>query len=518
MKRVISAVLCLIMFVSTAAFAAVDDLSATAGYLVNTVTDPSVASIGGEWTVIGLARSGADVPRGYFEKYYTNAENYVKSKNGVLHTRKYTEYARVTTALTAIGKDPENIGGYNIVLPLSDFESTIQQGINGAVWALIALDSGSYADSDVRGKYIAHILRCEKPGGGWALSDSDETADADVTAMALTALSKYQSDPSVKTATERALNVLSAMQSENGGYSSYGVQTAESAAQVLTALSALGIPYSDSRFVKNGYSLADNINSFRNSDGSFSHTDSSNLMATEQCFYALVSAKRVQEGKTALFDMSDVSVSDTDFVGVTGRNSDITAPKTVYPNKTFPDISGHKYETAVRELAERAVISGMSDGTFAPEKTLTRAEFTAIIVSALGLPAKSGGAFCDVAQGDWYYDFVNTAYAYGIISGTSDSEFSPNLSVTTEQTAVILEKTAILCGLTDTLDDTAVRDILAEFTDYTDVSVWARASVAFCFENNIADRSAMQINPKTAVKRGQAADMLYNLLKGAQLI
>ena len=91
-----------------------DALSDTARYLVKTVPDPIVGSIGGEWTVIGLARSGYDVPNSYFTKYYKNVEDYVKACGGVLHKRKYTEYSRVILALTAIGKDPTNVAGYDL--------------------------------------------------------------------------------------------------------------------------------------------------------------------------------------------------------------------------------------------------------------------------------------------------------------------------------------------------------------------------------------------------------------------
>lgn len=522
MKKIISVLLCFVMIVSAAAFAAADadiDTVSCENYLIKTVTNPSVGSVGGEWTVIGLSRSGAAVPDGYFDKYYKNAENYVKSKNGVLHARKHTEYSRVVLSLTAIGKNPENIGGYNLVLPLTDFESTVRQGLNGAVWALIALDSGNYAaDTDIRTRYIAHILKSEKTGGGFAVSESAESADADMTAMTISALSKYRSDPSVEKAVERALDVLSNMQNANGGYDSYGVQTAESAAQVLCALSSLGMDYTDERFVKNGNTLVDNINSFRKSDGSFAHTDESNLMATEQCFYALVSAKRVREGKTSVFDMSDTVAEGYDVVGLSAKNPDITAPKILYPQKTFSDIAQHKYENEIKALAERAVISGMTADTFAPDKTLTRAELTAIITNALSLSKKGDGVFSDVDTGAWYYDFVNTAYAYGIIKGVSDTHFAPEATVTTEQTMVILEKTALLCGLENNLSDTQIRDLLAEFTDYTDVAEWARASAAFCFENNIADKSAIRINPQEPVKRGETAYMLYNLLKGASLI
>ncbi len=306
MKQIIAFLLSFTVLISSAVTVIADDsLSVTAAYLINTVTDPTVASIGGEWTVIGLARSGLDIDKSYFETYYANLERYVKTKDGVLHARKHSEFSRVILALRAIGRNPENVAGYNLVTPLLDYDKTIRQGINGAIWALIALDSGNYGTPEIRDRYINHILDREKETGGWAMSDSGETADADITAMVLIAFSNDQDRQDVQAASERAIGVLSSLQHENGGYSLYHEEASESTAQVLTALSALGISYHDPRFVKNGTTLMDHIFSFRQPDGSFSHTDESNIMATEQCFYALVAAKRLEENKTPLFDMRD---------------------------------------------------------------------------------------------------------------------------------------------------------------------------------------------------------------------
>ena len=114
------------------------------GAYLQAQTAPTAGSIGGEWAVIGLARSGYPVPANYFDDYYARVEKYVKDCAGVLHERKYTEYSRVILALTAIGRDPANVAGYNLLTPLGDFEKTIWQGLNGPIWALLALDSGNY--------------------------------------------------------------------------------------------------------------------------------------------------------------------------------------------------------------------------------------------------------------------------------------------------------------------------------------------------------------------------------------
>ncbi len=520
MKKLTAVFLCVIMTISVAVnvFAA-ENIDITANYIVNTVKNPTVASVGGEWAVLGLARSGVSIPQEYFEKYYENAKNYVTAKDGALHSRKYTEYSRVIIALASIGKDPQNVAGYNLVKPLLDYEKTVWQGINGPAWALIALDSIGFGGKEIREKYIAYILENEKQNGGWALSKNQESADADITAMVLTALSNYTDKTQVNDAVQRGVTVLSVLQDENGGYNAYDEQTSESTAQVLTAISALGISYKDQRFVKNGKTLVDNILSHRKSDGSFAHTDKSNLMATEQCFYALLAAKRLEENKPSLFDMSDVKSTEIkEGEGLPKKHEHVTLQSIKYPDKTFADILEHKNKEAIEQLAKRGIINGMDENTFAPDNTMTRAEFATIVVKGLGLPLNSGIEFYDVKKDAWYYDYVNTASFYGIVNGVSNTEFNPNATITREQAATMVMRAALLCGMNSDYNETGIRNTLAEFTDYTAVSSFAKQSLAFCFENNILDRSVMEIKPFEAVKRCEIADMLYRMLKGAKLI
>ena len=76
-----------------------------AEFMQKTITNPSVGSVGGEWTILGLSRSSVNIPQSYYDNYYNNVQKYVKEKRGQLHHVKYTEYDRVIIALTSIGKD-----------------------------------------------------------------------------------------------------------------------------------------------------------------------------------------------------------------------------------------------------------------------------------------------------------------------------------------------------------------------------------------------------------------------------
>lgn len=289
----------------------VDDCAAM---MLETSPEPACGPVGGEWIVFGLARWGGEVPEEWYESYYETLESYVTECKGVLDERKYTEYSRVILTLTAIGKDPSDVAGYNLLEPLADFEQTVFQGMNGPVYALLALDSGDYEipqntasiTQATRQMYVDYILGRESEGGGWSLAGGD--ADIDITAMVLQALAKYQDQQDVADAINRALLVLSELQNENGGYQAYDVESSESISQVIVALTELGIDIEDSRFVKNDITLKDRLMEFQTEDGGFCHImeGGTDQMATEQAFYALVSLERVEQGKTPVYDMSDL--------------------------------------------------------------------------------------------------------------------------------------------------------------------------------------------------------------------
>lgn len=506
-----------------------ENISETADYLKKNVSSPQFGSIGGEWTVIGLARSGENVPDGYFQKYYNSVEKYVGDLKGVLHEKKHTEYSRLSLALTAIGKNPENVGGYNILLPLGDFEKTIWQGINGSIWALIALDSGDYKipeNFDAKTKatrelYLEHIIKNQNSDGGWSLNG--EISEVDLTAMALQALANYQDMPNIKEATEKAINFLSNEQNEKGGFSSGDVETAESCAQVLVALSALEISFYDSRFEKNGKNVLDGIMLYYINGGGFKHTiesSSANLMATEQCFYALVAAERFYEKKQFLYDMKGAKAfeENLNFAGLPKKNADVKKQEIVNPNKTFEDIKNSDSKTAIEALASRNILNGKTVDLFYPESDVTRAEFAAVAARSLGLEAKKETSFSDVEKNDWFFESVETAFCYNIIKGVSDTEFNPNGKITVEEAAVMVERAAKLCGIETEIEESEELDILAVFSDYNDIATWAKKSVAFCFKENILNDDVMEIQPRKPITRAEVSFMIYNLLGAANLL
>jgi hypothetical protein len=339
---------------------------------------PAIGSIGGEWTVIGECRYGMENAP-WYRAYYNNITEYIKATYNInkekyavgdwdnqflkLHKTKSTENSRIILALTSMGLDASDIEGYDLTGALSDMTYVKKQGLNGPIWALIALDSGNYEIPQItsgkttaqvsREKLLSYILSSELTDGGFNLTKSDsQGADPDVTAMALQAFAPYYTgritvgtelQKQIREAVDRNIQVLSDMQKTSGAYSSYGSENAESTAQVLVALSSLGIDgRTDSRFVKNGKSVLDGLLYFYiSSTGMFKHVDtekSGNQMATEQSFYALVAYQRFRNKKATLYDMTDADkacVMDLTDCSVTiSKTAYIYTGKTIRPAVT----------------------------------------------------------------------------------------------------------------------------------------------------------------------------------------
>ena len=313
MKRILSLVLVLLIIAAlpVSAMAAEEDsireAFETTGDYMAALGDPSAGSTGGEWMALGFARSGRDVP----DSYYNSVVAYVDEKiddNERLHATKCTTNCRFIVALTAIGKDPTDVGGHNLLAGLNDMGYIRKVGVSGVIWTLIAFDCGKYEmpKGIDRETLVDTILDFQVPGGGWA--NSGNIADPDVTSMAIQALAPYREEPEVRSALDDAVTVLAGMLDETGNFPGQYGASSESVSQVIVALCTLGIdPNTDARFVKNGMSALDGLLGYYVEGGGFKHIHSGKIdgIATEQGYYALTAYFRMKDGKTPLYDMTD---------------------------------------------------------------------------------------------------------------------------------------------------------------------------------------------------------------------
>lgn len=287
----------------------------TADYVYKTVAEPGIGSIGGEWAIYGLKRADYPMSAAYLDAYKKTVIDKLnegfRGKKGILHDRKYTDYSRVILTFSHLGWDVRDVGGYDLLIKLADFNGVKWQGINGPMWALIALDAGSHKipkkESDAkiqttRQLLVDEILKYQMADGGWRygveLDELDKfESESDMTAMSIRALAPYGNQKKVKKAINRALKNLSKIQEDDGTYSFWDSKTSESCSQVICALSILGIDAkTDKRFIKKGKTVIDGLMSFYDKEtGGFRHVNEAsggfqpvvNQMATEQGLYAL---------------------------------------------------------------------------------------------------------------------------------------------------------------------------------------------------------------------------------------
>lgn len=295
----------------------------TKKYIQDKVPAPVVASDRGEWAVLGLARAGVELSDAYIQAYYGKVVAYVQKNmgaDGVLldpesHNPTVTDNERIILALTAIGKDPANVGGKNLLAALQNKDimqvtNTSDTDINGLVFGLLALNSGNYTQDSYW--LVQAILTQQNENGSWSASaDTKPVGDVDMTAMALQALAPYYNeggDATVNTAVNEALQWLSAK------YKGTGYTSAESCAQVVVALSALQLnANSDSSFVKTVDGaptsvLGDLLQYYLGEGQGFKHAASgktADQKATEQALYAMAAYERYCRRTKALYDMTD---------------------------------------------------------------------------------------------------------------------------------------------------------------------------------------------------------------------
>lgn len=272
-----------------------------------------------EWYVMGLCQYGLYD----FSSYISALKDYL-SDNRVSSASSRQKYA-----LTFIGTGSDDEYIYET---LND--SIGQQGLMSWVFGLHLLNNGYVSEDYTLSEVKSTLLSMQLGDGGWTITGTD--SDVDATAMVIQAIAPYyKTDSQIQVSIDKALKLLSNRQKDTGDYASYGINNAESTAQVLIALSSLGIDCkTDERFIKNGKTIFDGISQYQLEDGSFCHRqgDISNENATAQVFCSMVSYLRMIEGKSALYifggeDSKDLTGTPTPVITVEGTTQQATEAK-----------------------------------------------------------------------------------------------------------------------------------------------------------------------------------------------
>ena len=297
------------------------------------------AGMSSEWYILSLCQStDAD-----FSKYETSLLSYLDTHR-ISAASTQQKYA---LCLAGVG----STNGY--ISAVMD-TSVGKQGIMSYIYGLHLLNNG-YNGSHTSDQVIDAILSSTNPDGGWSVST--DVSDVDVSAMAIQALAPHYSNEQVKTCIDNALDLLSQRQLDDGDFKSYGVANPESGAQVVVALSALGIDCeTDMRFIKNGKTLFDGISKYALDDGSFAHKadGGTSAAATAQVLYATVAYLRMSEGASALYildkcDPENVLPAPEASAQTNDTSDQNTEPnaKDTAPDKTLTLPEKHSYKLYV---------------------------------------------------------------------------------------------------------------------------------------------------------------------------
>ncbi|MBT2765934.1 S-layer homology domain-containing protein [Paenibacillus sp. ISL-20] len=183
----------------------------------------------------------------------------------------------------------------------------------------------------------------------------------------------------------------------------------------------------------------------------------------------------------------------------------------VRSNRTFEDIQGHWAQSDIEQMANKLIVNGSADGTLDPNRTVTRAEFVAMLVRALGLAEKpQSSSYSDVWPKDvWYAGAVGAASEAGLIDGYADGSFRPDAWVTREQVAVMLGRAVRYASELPPQDTSA----LERFSDHAQVSEWAKGPAAELLAAGVIEGvGKAAFAPQAFATRAQSTVLLYRML------
>jgi hypothetical protein len=191
---------------------------------------------------------------------------------------------------------------------------------------------------------------------------------------------------------------------------------------------------------------------------------------------------------------------------VTKAEAKVEAPESEH-NNNFSDISGSFAEEAIKSLTKEGFLKGYEDGTFGPNKKISRAEFTILAKRALGLENKSASdvqALKDLNKNAWYTEELLVALSNGLTNGYDDGTFRPNLIMQREQAAVMLANVLVKNNFEPKTEE-------KDFAD-NNIAPWAKSSIHLLQSYKIVEGQNNFFYPKREVTRAEAAVMIYRLL------
>lgn len=231
-------------------------------------------------------------------------------------------------------------------------------------------------------------------------------------------------------------------------------------------------------------------------------------------------------GANATGVLYDPTTGTFSFVPATFSNNEATFFRTgnsvytvIETSKTFSDIAGHWAKKDIELLASKLIVNGVTDTTFEADRNITRAEFAALVVRALGLsPVASAAKFSDVKSADWYAGVVGAAAQAGIVNGYEDGSFHPNAQITREELAAMVVRAYEFADGKIAIDQAAITKALSNYSDSNKI-VWGQKEVAVALTTGLVNgMTDTTLGTSSEATRAQAVTMLTRLLAKAKFV
>ena len=188
----------------------------------------------------------------------------------------------------------------------------------------------------------------------------------------------------------------------------------------------------------------------------------------------------------------------------------ISTTNILQPSKPFNDLAAVNWaEEAITELNKRNVISGMGDGRFCPQESVTREQMVKMILLASGFSASYVDThFDDVAPDAWYAPYVGSALKHGIVAGIDDAHFGVGRNITRQDAAVMIDRAMKLINKTK---DKARE--YTEFADQSEIAEYANEAIENLYVAGVINGKENKLfDPKATCTRAEAAKMIYDAL------
>lgn len=186
-------------------------------------------------------------------------------------------------------------------------------------------------------------------------------------------------------------------------------------------------------------------------------------------------------------------------------------------SKSFDDLNGHWSKKDVETLVSKLIVKGVSDTEFAPDWAITRAEFTTLLVTGLGMSEEAAATFDDVKASDWFAGYVGKAAEVGLVQGKEEGKFAPNDTITRAELAVMVSRALAIVDKTGQAG-TAGTGALSAFADRAAIPDWAAAAIASLADKDIMNGSEAGFVPAGQATRAEAAVTLLRALRSIDFV